>query len=37
LGRDIHFDQKTETFGDDKQANALLTKDYRQPYTLPKV
>ncbi len=37
LGRDIHFDPKTETFGDDKQANALLTKDYRPPYTLPKV
>jgi hypothetical protein len=37
LGRDIHFDPKTETFGDDKEANALLTKEYRNPYKLPKV
>jgi predicted dehydrogenase len=37
LGRDVHFDPKTETFGDDKEANALLTKEYRKPYKLPKV
>jgi len=37
LGRDVRFDPKTETFGSDKQANALLTKQYRAPYTLPKV
>jgi len=37
LGRDIHFDPKTETFGDDQKANALLTKDYREPYGLPTV
>jgi predicted dehydrogenase len=37
LGRDIHFDPKTETFGDDKEANSLITKNYREPYTLPKV
>lgn len=37
LGREIHFDPKTETFGDDKEANALLTKNYREPYTLPEV
>ena len=37
LGRDVRFDPKTETFGDDKQANALLSKEYRAPYTLPKV
>ena len=37
LGRDIRFDPKTETFGDDKEANALLTKNYREPYSLPKV
>jgi hypothetical protein len=36
LGRDVHFDLKTETFGDDKEANAYLTKEYRNPYTLPK-
>jgi len=27
----------TETFGDDKEANAYLTKQYRAPYGLPKV
>jgi predicted dehydrogenase len=37
LRRDIHFDPKTETFGDDKEANSWLTKNYREPYTLPKV
>ena len=37
LGRDIHFDQKTETFGTDKEANHLLTKEYRAPFVLPKV
>ena len=37
LKRDIHFDPKTEDFGADQAANALLTKAYRAPYTLPKV
>ncbi|MEK7404120.1 MAG: Gfo/Idh/MocA family oxidoreductase [Acidobacteriota bacterium] len=37
LGRDIRFDPKTETFPGDKEANAWLTKEYRKPYTLPKV
>jgi predicted dehydrogenase len=37
LGRDIHFDPKTETFANDKEANRLLTKEYRAPYILPKV
>lgn len=37
LRRDIAFDPKTETFGHDKEANAYLTKEYRKPYTLPKV
>jgi len=37
LQRDIVFDPKTETFGHDKAANAYLTKEYRKPYTLPKV
>jgi hypothetical protein len=37
LKRDVHFDPKTETFGDDKEANAYLTKQYRAPYGLPKV
>jgi predicted dehydrogenase len=37
LGRDVVFDPATETFGDDKTANAWLTKQYRSPYELPKV
>jgi predicted dehydrogenase len=37
LGRDVKFDAKTETFGDDKAANALLTKHYRKGFELPKV
>jgi predicted dehydrogenase len=37
LKRDIQFDPKAENFGSDKEANALLTKEYRAPYTLPKV
>jgi len=37
LGRDVIFDPATETFGDDKVANAWLTKEYRTPYDLPKV
>ena len=37
LKRDVQFDPKTETFGGDKAANALLTKQYRAPYVLPSV
>jgi predicted dehydrogenase len=37
LGRDIRFDAKAENFGDDKQANAMLTKQYRKGFELPKV
>jgi predicted dehydrogenase len=37
LKRDIRFDPKSENFGEDEEANALLTKNYREPYTLPKV
>ena len=38
LGIDVVvFDPETETFGSDKEANALLTKEYREPFTLPKV
>ena len=37
LNRDVVFDPKTETFGNDKAANAHLSKEYRKPYTLPKV
>ena len=37
LKRDVMFDPKTETFGHDKEANALLTREHRKPYDLPKV
>jgi predicted dehydrogenase len=37
LGREIRFDPNKETFGDDRPANALLTKEYREPYSLPKL
>ena len=37
LGRDVRFDPKTETFGDDTAANGFLTKEYRKPYLLPEV
>ena len=37
LGRDVHFDPHTETFPGDKQANALIEKEYRKPYVLPKI
>lgn len=37
LGRDVRFDPKTETFGDDAKANALLKKTYRASYPRPKV
>jgi predicted dehydrogenase len=37
LGRDIRFDPRTEKFVNDKEANRYLTKEYRKPYTLPKV
>lgn len=37
LKREVRFDPKTETFGDDKAANAYLTKQYRSSYPLPRV
>jgi len=37
LRRDVVFDPKTETFGHDKEANAMLSKVHRKPYDLPKV
>jgi len=37
IKRDLRFDPKTENFGTDTDANALLTKEYRAPYELPKV
>ena len=35
LGRKLTFDPSTETFGDDAEANKLLTREYRAPYVLP--
>jgi hypothetical protein len=35
LGRAVTFDPKTETFGNDQAANALLTREYRSPFTMP--
>lgn len=37
LGRDVKFDGKTETFGSDAAANALLKKEYRKGFDLPNV
>ncbi len=37
LQRAVRFDPKTESLGDDKEATALLTKEYRAPFTLPRV
>ncbi len=34
--RVIHFDPKTETILRDKEANAMLTKEYRRPWELPR-
>ncbi|MHC4441178.1 MAG: Gfo/Idh/MocA family oxidoreductase [Planctomycetota bacterium] len=35
LGRSLKFDPKTETFGSDHEANALLTRHYRKPFEVP--
>jgi predicted dehydrogenase len=37
LRREIRFDPKTEKFVNDAEANKLLSKEYRAPYSLPKV
>lgn len=34
--RVLHFDPKTETILKDKEANAMLTKEYRKPWEMPK-
>ena len=34
LGRVLHFNPQTETFPNDPEANHLLTKQYRQPFSL---
>jgi len=35
LGRKLTFDPQTETFPGDAEANRMLTRAYRAPYTLP--
>jgi predicted dehydrogenase len=35
--RVLHFDPKAETITGDKEANAMLTKEYREPWGLPGV
>jgi predicted dehydrogenase len=34
-GRTLTFDPATETFPNDKEANALLTRKYREPFVVP--
>jgi predicted dehydrogenase len=36
-GRRLRFDPKTEKIADDREASRLLSRDYREPWTLPKV
>jgi predicted dehydrogenase len=35
--RVLHFDPKTETVIGDKEANAMLTKEYRRPWEMPRL
>ena len=35
VGRKLEFDAKTERFVNDKEADALLTRDYRKPFAVP--
>ena len=37
VDRTVHFDNETETFKDDAEADALLTRPERQPHVVPKV
>jgi predicted dehydrogenase len=37
LGRTVVFDPQTETFGSDEAANAMLSREYRAPYVVPKI
>jgi predicted dehydrogenase len=37
LGRRLNFDPITETFGDDKEANAMLKREYRKPFVVPEI
>ncbi len=35
LGRELHFDPKTERFVSDEAANRMLRREYRKPYVVP--
>ena len=35
VGRHLKFDGKTESFVGDDEANALLTRNYREPFVVP--
>ena len=35
LGRTLNFDPATERYIDDEEANAMMTRDYREPYVIP--
>jgi hypothetical protein len=37
LGREVRFDPATLGFPDDEQANALVHRSYREPWTLPNI
>jgi hypothetical protein len=36
-GRNLTFEGSRERFVGDREANRLLTRDYRKPYVVPKV
>lgn len=36
LGKKLAFDAKSEKFTNDSKANALLTREYRKPFVVPK-
>ncbi len=35
LGEKLPFDEKSETFGSNEKANAMLTREYREPFVVP--
>jgi predicted dehydrogenase len=37
LGRTVNFDPASETFPGDAPANAMLSRDYRKPFVVPKI
>jgi len=37
LGRTVNFDPQSETFPDDKAAGAMLSREYRKPFVVPKI